>query len=109
MDLDAIEPKVVSKGNDADDDADGLAAMFGSLGVTNARRCQVCQTEYVFIGLVRLSMCDDLLTMPLEDYHRPPPVRIAPNALFSLTRPAANRWQDLPPTFLPILLRSGRF
>ena len=49
MDSSAIEPKAASKGHDADDDGDDLAAMFGSLGVSNARRCQVCQIEYVFI------------------------------------------------------------
>jgi len=43
MDQDAIDPK--AKGNDADDDdADDLATMFGSLGVTSTKRCQVCQT-----------------------------------------------------------------
>jgi hypothetical protein len=46
MDQDAIDPK--AKGNDADDDdADDLATMFGSLGVTSTKRCQVCQTLYV--------------------------------------------------------------
>lgn len=46
IDSSAIEPKAASKGQDADDDGDDLAAMFGSLGVSNTRRCQVCQTAY---------------------------------------------------------------
>ncbi|KIM92388.1 hypothetical protein PILCRDRAFT_810445 [Piloderma croceum F 1598] len=44
IDSSAIEPKAASKGQEADDDGDDLAAMFGSLGVSNTRRCQVCQT-----------------------------------------------------------------
>jgi SNF2 family DNA or RNA helicase len=53
MDRDAMEPKAASKGNEADDDADDLAAMFGSLGVSNAKRCQVCQTEYALFPSCR--------------------------------------------------------
>lgn len=106
MDRDAIEPKAASKGNEADDDADDLAAMFGSLGVSNAKRCQVCQTEYVLFRscfIVR----NDMLIYPLEGCLHPLRARTAPIAPFSPTRPAASHWQDLP-TFLQILLKSGK-
>ena len=97
MDQDAIEPKAASKGADADDDADGLAAMFGSLGVTNTtRRCQVCQTQYAvgYLTRFRADVCPGCLC-PLR-------VHTAPTALFSQTRPAVSHWRDLP-TFLRIL------
>jgi len=43
-DKEAIEPKAVSKGDDDDDDEEELAAMFGQLGVSGSRNCQLCQT-----------------------------------------------------------------
>lgn len=46
-DKEAIEPKAASKGDDDDDDE--LTAMFGQLGVSGSRNCQVCQTAYVLL------------------------------------------------------------
>ena len=43
-DTEAVNPGPAKK--DDDDDADELAALMGGLGLT--KRCQFCQTEYVF-------------------------------------------------------------
>ena len=45
-DKEAIEPRASKCGDDDDDD--DLAAMFGQLGVSGSRKCQVCQTVCVF-------------------------------------------------------------
>ena len=49
MDSSPTEPRAASK---ADDDGDDVAAMFGSLGVSNAGRCQVCQIECVLFVIL---------------------------------------------------------
>lgn len=44
-DKDAIEPKAQSsKGGNSDDEADELANMFGGLGVSSGKKCEVCQS-----------------------------------------------------------------
>ena len=35
----------MSKSQDGDDDADELADALAGMGLANARRCQLCQTE----------------------------------------------------------------
>ena len=45
-DKEAVDPKAAKSGQDVDD-ADDLAELFGQLGVSSARKCQVCQTTYV--------------------------------------------------------------
>jgi hypothetical protein len=46
VDKDAADPKAT--GND-EDDADDLTAMFENMGMSGARKCQLCQTAYVRI------------------------------------------------------------
>ncbi|KAI9569336.1 SNF2 family N-terminal domain-containing protein [Boletus coccyginus] len=41
IDQDAAEPKAA---NDGEDDAEDLATMFGQLGMSGERKCQLCQT-----------------------------------------------------------------
>ncbi|KAG6336400.1 hypothetical protein ID866_2694 [Astraeus odoratus] len=42
VDKDAADPKPAK---DGEDEAEDLAAMFGQMGVTNAKKCQLCQTS----------------------------------------------------------------
>ncbi|KAI0039548.1 hypothetical protein FA95DRAFT_1684246 [Auriscalpium vulgare] len=42
-DRDAVEPTAAAK--DEDDDAESLTAMFGTLGVSAGKKCQLCQSE----------------------------------------------------------------
>lgn len=36
-----------AKNDDADEDADDLASLLGQMGVSNSKKCQLCQTECV--------------------------------------------------------------
>lgn len=45
-DKEAVEPKAAKSGQDVED-ADDLAELFGQMGVSSTRKCQVCQTTYV--------------------------------------------------------------
>ncbi|KAG2749716.1 hypothetical protein P692DRAFT_20833145 [Suillus brevipes Sb2] len=44
IDSEAAEPRP-TKNDDADDDADELAALLGQMGVSNSKKCQLCQTD----------------------------------------------------------------
>jgi hypothetical protein len=44
VDQDAVEPQPAKSPLD-DDEGDSLANMFGKLGVSKTRKCQVCQVE----------------------------------------------------------------
>jgi SNF2 family DNA or RNA helicase len=46
IDSEAAESRP-TKNDDADDDADELATLLGQMGVSNGKKCQLCQTEYV--------------------------------------------------------------
>jgi hypothetical protein len=45
VDQDAVEPQPAKSPLDDDDEGDDLANMFGKLGVSKIRKCQVCQVE----------------------------------------------------------------
>ncbi|KAG0693585.1 SNF2 family N-terminal domain-containing protein [Suillus ampliporus] len=44
IDSEAAEPRP-AKNDDADEDADELAALLGQMGVSNGKKCQLCQTD----------------------------------------------------------------
>ncbi|KAG1743712.1 SNF2 family N-terminal domain-containing protein [Suillus paluster] len=44
IDSEAAEPRP-AKNDDAEEDADELAALLGQMGVSNGKKCQLCQTE----------------------------------------------------------------
>jgi len=46
IDSEAAEPRP-AKNDDADEDADELASLLGQMGVSNGKKCQLCQTECV--------------------------------------------------------------
>ena len=47
IDKDAAEPQPSKD----DDDAEDMTAMFGQMGVSNGKKCQLCQTSYVPFSL----------------------------------------------------------
>jgi len=46
IDSEAAEPRP-AKNDDADEDADELASLLGQMGVSNSKKCQLCQTVCV--------------------------------------------------------------
>lgn len=44
-DREAVEPKGAKTQDGEDDDADDLAEQLAGLGLSNTKRCQLCQTE----------------------------------------------------------------
>ncbi|OAX34772.1 hypothetical protein K503DRAFT_774190 [Rhizopogon vinicolor AM-OR11-026] len=44
IDSEAAEPRP-AKNDDADEDADELASLLGQMGVSNGKKCQLCQTD----------------------------------------------------------------
>ena len=51
-DKEAVDPKAVKDDKDLDDDADELADLMGGLGLSaSAKRCQMCQREFVTLML----------------------------------------------------------
>lgn len=73
-DRDALNPKAPS--SKGDDDDEGLADMFGQMGVAETRKkCQVCQTEYVSFSsilhgsAVHMSAITQCFLTRLDDIH----------------------------------------
>ena len=71
-DRDAVDPKAAKAGEDVDE-ADELADLFGGMGMSSARKCQVCQAVYVFsfnFCPIRV-FCPDKTAQPLIKFQRP--------------------------------------
>lgn len=105
-DKDAIEPKAASsKGGDSDDEADDLADMFGGLGVSSGKKCEVCQYVSVTPFHHRSAyLNDNKIGCQL--------VKRARSARSVTTLPASlgvSRWRVLARTSLLTQRRSGKY